>query len=109
MGLPADSRLIQSCARIDLNPTIQKHSCGLNVAVFGGHVQQRRTSKREEAGPGNTEIEFRETSVEKRGVSLKLRGQVMESASQQIQNRQNVVFTRATRLEKSIDASAKLG
>ena len=73
-SLPTDAMMIECRPRIDVGPAVEKHSCSLDIAVFGGHVQERRTSKSEEAGSGDAEIQFRERPVEQRRVSVKLFG-----------------------------------
>src|ERR1700681_348596 len=102
--LSTDAGIVNRCAGIHVSDSVQKHCGGLDVAVFGGYVQQRRSLESEVARARNAEVEFGEPAVYQRGVGIELFCQMIEAAAEQVQHRRNGVLCDTSGFEKDINA-----
>src|SRR5688572_32205983 len=105
--LPADAGLVDCCAGIHVGPAVEQQSCGTEVAVLRGHMQERASLNGKASTTGLAAIEFGEMSVHECGLTVNLLGQIIKAATEEVEDPRRVVFGLAAGLQKDVNAGAQ--
>lgn len=107
-GLSADALGIYRGMGIDVGPVTQQQINSVHISIFGGDVQQRGAGQREHPATRGAEVEFAESSIDERRVSVELRSHQIEPAAQQFQHAWHGVSRPGAGCDQHVDARREI-